>query len=396
MLHPSFFVLHSSFYMKYYLIVGEASGDLHASHLMAALRREDPQAEFRFFGGDLMAAVGGCAPVKHYRDLAYMGFVPVLLHLRTIFANMAFCKRDIVEWQPDALILVDYPGFNLSIAKYIHARTRIPVYYYIAPKIWAWKEYRIKNIKRDVDELFSILPFEVDFFEGKHRYPIHYVGNPTLDEVAAFRAAYKETRQAFFERNGLQAKPVIALLAGSRKQEIKDNLPDMIRAASSFGGYQLVLAGAPGIDADYYRAYMGEAEVKVVFGQTYELLSHADAALVTSGTATLETALFRVPQVVCYHTPVGRLIAFLKRHVLKVKYISLVNLIAGREVVRELVADTMTVAQIRAELGRILTDERWRKEMLEGYADVAARLGEPGAPAKAARLICGLLKKRDV
>lgn len=396
MLHPSFFVLHSSFYMKYYLIVGEASGDLHASHLMAALRREDPQAEFRFFGGDLMATAGGCAPVKHYRDLAYMGFVPVLLHLRTIFANMAFCKRDIVEWQPDALILVDYPGFNLSIAKYIHARTRIPVYYYIAPKIWAWKEYRIKNIKRDVDELFSILPFEVDFFEGKHRYPIHYVGNPTLDEVAAFRAAYKETRQAFFERNGLQAKPVIALLAGSRKQEIKDNLPDMIRAASSFGGYQLVLAGAPGIDADYYWAYMGGAEVKVVFGQTYELLSHADAALVTSGTATLETALFRVPQVVCYHTPVGRLIAFLKRHVLKVKYISLVNLIAGREVVRELVADTMTVAQIRTELGRILTDERWRKEMLEGYADVAARLGEPGAPAKAARLICGLLKKRDV
>ena len=400
MLHPSFFVLHSSFFilhfMKYYLIVGEASGDLHASHLMAALRREDPQAEFRFFGGDLMAAVGGYAPVKHYRDLAYMGFVPVLLHLRTIFANMAFCKRDIVEWQPDALILVDYPGFNLSIAKYIHARTRIPVYYYISPKIWAWKEYRIKNIKRDVDQLFSILPFEVDFFEGKHRYPIHYVGNPTLDEVAAFRAAYKETCQAFFERNGLQAKPVIALLAGSRKQEIKDNLPDMIRAASSFGGYQLVLAGAPGIDADYYRVYMDGAEVKVVFGQTYELLSHADAALVTSGTATLETALFRVPQVVCYHTPVGRLIAFLKRHVLKVKYISLVNLIAGREVVRELVADTMTVAQIRTELGRILTDERWRREMLEGYADVAARLGEPGAPAKAARLICGLLKKRDV
>lgn len=379
--------------MKYYLIVGEASGDLHASHLMAALRREDPQAEFRFFGGDLMAAVGGCVPVKHYRDLAYMGFVPVLLHLRTIFANMAFCKRDIVEWRPDALILVDYPGFNLSIAKYIHARTRIPVYYYIAPKIWAWKEYRIKNIKRDVDELFSILPFEIDFFEGKHQYPIHYVGNPTLDEVVAFRASYKETRQDFFERNGLQAKPVIALLAGSRKQEIKDNLPDMIRAASSFGGYQLVLAGAPGIDADYYRAYIGDADVKVIFGQTYELLSHADAALVTSGTATLETALFRVPQVVCYHTPIGRVIAFLKRHILKVKYISLVNLIAGREVVRELVADTMTVAQIKTELGRILNDESWRREMLAGYDEVSKRLGEPGAPAKAARLIRSLLAK---
>lgn len=379
--------------MKYYLIVGEASGDLHASHLMAALRRDDPQAEFRFFGGDLMAAVGGCVPVKHYRDLAYMGFVPVLLHLRTIFANMAFCKRDIVEWQPDALILVDYPGFNLSIARYIHARTRIPVYYYIAPKIWAWKEYRIKNIKRDVDELFSILPFEVDFFEGKHQYPIHYVGNPTLDEVVAFRASYKETRQDFFERNGLQAKPVIALLAGSRKQEIKDNLPDMIRAASSFGGYQLVLAGAPGIDADYYRAYIGDADVKVIFGQTYELLSHAEAALVTSGTATLETALFRVPQVVCYHTPIGRVIAFLKRHILKVKYISLVNLIAGHEVVRELVADTMTVAQIKTELGRILNDESWRREMLAGYDEVSKRLGEPGAPAKAARLIRSLLAK---
>lgn len=379
--------------MKYYLIVGEASGDLHASHLMAALRREDPQAEFRFFGGDLMAAAGGCVPVKYYRDLAYMGFVPVLLHLRTIFANMDLCKRDIVEWRPDALILVDYPGFNLSIAKYIHARTRIPVYYYIAPKIWAWKEYRIKNIKRDVDELFSILPFEVDFFEGKHQYPIHYVGNPTLDEVVAFRASYKETRQDFFERNGLQAKPVIALLAGSRKQEIKDNLPDMIRAASSFGGYQLVLAGAPGIDADYYRAYIGDADVKVIFGQTYELLSHADAALVTSGTATLETALFRVPQVVCYHTPIGRVIAFLKRHILKVKYISLVNLIAGREVVRELVADTMTVAQIKTELGRILNDESWRREMLAGYDEVSKRLGEPGAPAKAARLIRSLLAK---
>ena len=379
--------------MRYYLIVGEASGDLHASHLMAALRREDPQAEFRFFGGDLMAAAGGCAPVKHYRELAYMGFIPVLLHLRTIFANMAFCKRDIVEWGPDVLILVDYPGFNLNIARYVHAHTRIPVYYYIAPKIWAWKEYRIKNIKRDVDELFSILPFEIDFFEGKHRYPIHYVGNPTLDEVSAFRASYQDTRQDFFERNSLQDKPVIALLAGSRKQEIKDNLPDMIRAASAFSDYQLVLAGAPGIDADYYRTYIGNAKVRLVFGQTYELLSHADAALVTSGTATLETALFRVPQVVCYHTPIGRLIAFLKRHVLKVKYISLVNLIAGREVVRELVADTMTVERIRAELERILVDKDWRGEMLAGYDDVSRRLGDPGAPAKAARLIRSLLMK---
>ena len=236
--------------MKYYLIVGEASGDLHASHLMAALKEEDARAEFRFFGGDLMAAVGGTM-VKHYKELAYMGFVPVLLHLRTIFANMKRCKEDIVVWQPDVLILVDYPGFNLNIAKFVHAHTRIPVFYYISPKIWAWKEYRIKNIKRDVDELFSILPFEVEFFEGKHRYPIHYVGNPTVDEVEAFRASGSEAFDDFTHANLLSDKPIIALLAGSRKQEIKDNLPDMLRAAASFPDYQLVLAGAPGISPEY-------------------------------------------------------------------------------------------------------------------------------------------------
>ena len=380
--------------MRYYLIVGEASGDLHASRLMAALKQEDPQAEFRFFGGDLMAAEGGTL-VKHYKELAYMGFVPVLLHLRTIFANMRCCKADILAWRPDALILVDYPGFNLSIARYIHARSRIPVYYYISPKIWAWKEYRIKNIKRDVDELFSILPFEVDFFEGKHGYPVHYVGNPTVDEVAAFKASYQEDFTGFARRNGLSEKPVIALLAGSRKQEIKDNLPDMIRAASAFPDCQLVLAGAPGIAPDYYERYLGGADVKLVFNSTYPLLAHATAALVTSGTATLETALFRVPQAVCYHTPLGKLIAFLKRHLLKVEYISLVNLIAGREVVKELVADTMTVAQIRAELGRLLHDEAYRRSMLRGYDDMASRLGEPGAPLHAARQMVALLRTRS-
>ena len=346
--------------MKYYLIVGEASGDLHASHLMAALKGEDPQAEFRFFGGDMMAAVGGTM-VKHYKELAYMGFIPVLLHLRTIFANMKRCKEDIVAWQPDVLILVDYPGFNLNIAKFVHAETQIPVFYYISPKIWAWKEYRIKNIKRDVDELFSILPFEVQFFEGKHRYPIHYVGNPTMDEVTAFlSSAPEEAFEDFVRADGLPSKPVIAILAGSRKQEIKDNLPDMLRAASAFTGYQLVLAGAPGIAPEYYEQYMGGADVKIIFNRTFPLLRQATAALVTSGTATLETALFRVPQAVCYHTPMGKVIAFLKRHVLKVKYISLVNLIAGREVVKELVADTMTVEQVRSELGRILYDEEYR------------------------------------
>ena len=380
--------------MKYYLIVGEASGDLHASHLMAALKEEDSQAEFRFFGGDLMAAVGGVM-VKHYKELAYMGFIPVLLHLRTIFANMKRCKEDIVTWQPDVLILVDYPGFNLDIAKFVHANTRIPVFYYISPKIWAWKEYRIKNIKRDVDELFSILPFEVEFFEGKHGYPIHYVGNPTVDEVTAFLASSSETFDDFVRANGLSAKPVIALLAGSRKQEIKDNLPDMLRAAASFPDYQLVLAGAPGISPEYYKGYVGGGDVKIIFNKTFPLLRQAEAALVTSGTATLETALFRVPQAVCYHTPIGKVIAFLKRHILKVKYISLVNLIANREVVKELVADTMTVEQVRSELNRILYDKEYRRQMLEGYEYMASCLGEAGAPKHAAREMVALLRRRE-
>ena len=378
--------------MKYYLIVGEASGDLHASHLMSALKTADPQADFRFFGGDLMAAVGG-KMVKHYKELTYMGFIPVLLHLRTIFANMKRCKEDIVAWNPDVVILVDYPGFNLDIAKFVHAKTQIPVYYYISPKIWAWKEYRIKNIKRDVDELFSILPFEVEFFEGKHQYPIHYVGNPTVDEVAAYQETNPKDFAAFIAANQLENKPVIALLAGSRKQEIKDNLPDMLKAASAFPDYQLVLAGAPGITPEYYEKYVGQANVKIIFGQTYRILQHADAALVTSGTATLETALFRVPQVVCYHTPIGKVISFLRRHILTVKYISLVNLIADCEVVKELVADTMTVKNMQCELANLLENEVYKKEMLTGYDYVAERLGPAGAPCHAAHGIVKLLKK---
>ena len=378
--------------MKYYLIVGEASGDLHASHLMSALKTADPQADFRFFGGDLMAAVGG-KMVKHYKELAYMGFITVLLHLRTIFANMKRCKEDIVAWNPDVVILVDYPGFNLDIAKFVHAKTQIPVYYYISPKIWAWKEYRIKNIKRDVDELFSILPFEVEFFEGKHQYPIHYVGNPTVDEVAAYQEMNPKDFAAFIAANQLENKPVIALLAGSRKQEIKDNLPDMLKAASAFPDYQLVLAGAPGITPEYYEKYVGQANVKIIFGQTYRILQHADAALVTSGTATLETALFRVPQVVCYHTPIGKVISFLRRHILTVKYISLVNLIADCEVVKELVADTMTVKNMQCELANLLENEVYKKEMLTGYDYVAERLGPAGAPCHAAHGIVKLLKK---
>lgn len=382
--------------MKYYLIAGEASGDLHASRLMQSLRRVDGEAEFRFFGGDLMSAAGGTR-VRHYRDLAYMGFVPVLLHLRTIFRNMAFCKRDITEWHPDVVILVDYPGFNLDIAKFLHAKTSIPVYYYISPKIWAWKEYRIKNIKRDVSELFSILPFEVPFFECKHGYKIHYVGNPTADEVSGFLKTYTDSYGEFCSKNALDSRrPVIALLAGSRKQEIKDNLPDMIEAASRFADkYQLVVAGAPSISADYYARFISGQPVKIVYGQTYELLAHSRAAVVTSGTATLETALFNVPQVVCYETPIPKVIAFLRKHLLKVRYISLVNLIADREVVRELVADTFSVDNIAAELSRLLPDGTCRNSMLDGYAEVRRRLGDRIAPDNAAEIMVRLLKKES-
>lgn len=377
--------------MKYYLIVGEASGGLHASNLMRALQHEDPQAEFRFFGGDLMKAVGGTC-VKHYRELAYMGFIPVLLHLRTIFRNMDFCKKDVEAWQPDVLILVDYPGFNLKIAEYIKRYTQIPVYYYISPKIWAWKEYRIKNIKRDVDELFSILPFEVDFFK-KHQYPIHYVGNPCVDAVDDFRKKGQETFSEFVTANGLEDKPIIALLAGSRRQEIKDNLTRMIEAARSFPQYQFVVAGAPGIEPDFYKRYI-DSSTKIVFGQTYRLLQQAEAALVTSGTATLETALFRVPQVVCYYISAGKLVSFLRRHILKVKYISLVNLIADREVVTELVADGMTVSNIKKELAKIISGGNGRSRMLSEYDRLIGILGEPGASERTAAQITALLKAR--
>ena len=379
--------------MKYYLIAGEASGDLHASRLMRALKEQDEEAEFRFFGGDLMAAEDGTL-VKHYRELAYMGFIPVLMHLRTILRNMKRCKQDITEWQPDAVILVDYPGFNLKIAKYVHEMrgtrceirgTRFPkVYYYISPKIWAWKEYRIKAIKRDVDELFSILPFEVAFFEQKHHYPIHYVGNPTAQEVREFLSRY-EVRDTRYEK-------CIALLAGSRQQEIKDNLPAMIEATRHLAGeYDIVLAGAPSIDEDYYKQFLEGSHVRLVMNQTYPLLAKATAALVTSGTATLETCMFRVPQVVCYYTPLKRFIGMMRRIVLKVKYVSLVNLIADREVVTELVAETFSVENIRRELEKILPDGAERQRMLDDYEEVHRRLGENDAPNRAAHLMIKLL-----
>lgn len=368
--------------MKYYLIVGEASGDLHASNLMRALLQEDPKAEFRFFGGDLMKEVGGTC-VRHYKSLAYMGFIPVLLHLRTILRNMEFCKNDVEAWNPDVLILVDYPGFNLKIAQYIKLHTEIPIFYYISPKIWAWKEYRIKNIQHDVDAMFSILPFEVEFYQRYH-FPVHYVGNPCVDAVDTFRKNFNETFETFVSAHNWEQKPIIALLAGSRKQEIKDNLRRMIKASRYFPDYQFVVAGAPGIEADFYRRYM-DADTKIVFGETYRLLSHATAALVTSGTATLETALFRTPQVVCYYTAAGKLVSLLRRMILKVPFVSLVNLIAGKEVVTELVAGDMQVKAIKQELSYILPGSERRKRMLENYDCLIQILGKAGASGRAAR-----------
>ena len=387
--------------MKYYLIAGEASGDLHASHLMKELKRQDAEAQFRFFGGDMMAAVGGTR-VKHYRELAYMGFIPVLLHLPTILRNMRMCKQDIAEWRPDVVILVDYPGFNLKIAEYVKAHAICPVYYYISPKIWAWKEYRIKNIKRDVDELFSILPFEVEFFEGKHHYPIHYVGNPTAQEVREFLAPSNLPQKGEasatachpLSLEGDGGRPIIALLAGSRKQEIKDNLPAMIEATRHLADlYDLVLAGAPGIETSYYERILKDNKVRMVKNETFALLSQATAALVTSGTATLETCMFRVPQVVCYKTPLAKLLGFLKRRFLKVPYVSLVNLIAHREVVRELVADTFSVENIRQELEAILPGGEGRETMLNDYEEIHRLLGESHAPEKAASLIIKFLNQ---
>ena len=380
--------------MKYYLIVGEASGDLHASRLMRSLKKVDEFAEFRFFGGDLMAAEGGTR-VKHYKELAYMGFVPVLLHLGTIFSNMKMCKDDIVKWKPDVVILVDYPGFNLNIAKFLKKKTNIPAYYYISPKIWAWKEWRIRIIRRDIAEMFSILPFEVPFYEKKHHYPIHYVGNPTAQEVNEFRAGYQQPFEEFCTENQLDIhRPILALLAGSRLQEIKDNLPAMIEVAERFEDFQMVLAGAPSIEDKYYEQFVKGTPVKMVRNKTYQLLSHSTAALVTSGTATLETALFNVPQVVCYETPLPRLVRFAFDHIMSCKYISLVNLIADKEVVQEMFADRFKVDAIADQLYQLLPGKEGRERMLAEYQVVRERLGNQMAPDEAATIMHGLLVKR--
>lgn len=380
--------------MKYFLVTGEASGDLHASHLMLALREQDPEAEFRFFGGSYMQSVGG-KMLRHYKTLAYMGFIPVLLHARTILKGLAQCKEAIRSWQPDAVILVDYPGFNLKIAKYVKREGICPVFYYISPKIWAWKEHRIKQIRKGVDRMFSILPFEVDYYEHRHQYPICYVGNPTLDEVELYKQQgpmeYDKLLRLLRVKEGTR---LITLLPGSRVQEIHNNLRRMLEAVRPLAeqNYTFVVCVAPGINERIYYEISEKVNVPVslIKDHTYDLLYHSHAALVTSGTATLETGLFNVPQVVCYYMSFGKLVQLGRRLFLKVRYISLVNLICDREVIPELVADEMSPRNVRKHLLDVM--ER-REEILAGYAEMRQRLGEPGAPKRCAREIIAFLRK---
>jgi len=371
--------------MKYYLIAGEASGDLHGANLMRALQQIDPEAEFRFWGGDRMEAVGGKL-IKHYRDLAFMGFWEVITNLKTILRNIDFCKRDITQYQPDALIFIDYPGFNMRIAKWAK-EIGIPTHYYISPQIWAWKENRIKAIKRDVDAMYVILPFEKDFYEGKHQYPVHFVGHPLLDAIAT----RKEVSEEVFKReNGLDERPIIALLPGSRKQEIAKMLSVMLSVVGSYHQYQFVIAGAPSLGYDFYKQFIKEENVHFVTGKTYDLLSHAHAALVTSGTATLETALFNVPEVVCYR---GNWISYqIAKRVISLKYISLVNLIMDAPIVTELIQGELNTKNLKTELEKLLNPE-YRAQLLKDYKTLREKLGNEGASERTASLILNSLQK---
>lgn len=370
--------------MKYYIIAGEASGDLHGSNLMKALYQEDASAEIRFWGGDLMQNVGGTL-VKHYRDLAFMGFAEVVMNLKTILNNIKFCKSDIEKFQPDVIIFIDYPGFNMRIAKWAKQKG-IKTHYYIAPQIWAWKENRIKAVKRDFDRLFVILPFEKDFFEKKHHFPVDFVGHPLID---AIHNRIPTDEKAFRKENELDERPVIALLPGSRKQEIAKMLSVMLSVADDFPTYQFVIAGAPSQEYAFYQQFLAHKNVKFISNKTYNLLSIATAALVTSGTATLETALFKVPEVVCYK---GSWISYqIAKRIITLKYISLVNLIMDEEVVTELIQDQFNTENLKKELKKLL-DENHKKALLEKYNQLETKLGGIGASAKTAKFIINDLK----
>lgn len=370
--------------MKYYIIAGEASGDLHGSNLMKALQREDPQADIRFWGGDLMQGVGGTM-VKHYRELAFMGFIEVVFNLKTILGNIKFCKYDIERFKPDAIIFIDYPGFNMRIAKWAKQRG-IPTHYYISPQIWAWKENRIAAVKRDFDKLYVILPFEKDFYENKHHFPVEFVGHPLID---AIHNRVEKSQTDFIRENELEDKPIIAILPGSRKQEITKMLSVMLSVANDFPDYQFVIAGAPSQEKSLYEPFLKNKQVHLLANKTYDLLSHATAALVTSGTATLETALFKVPEVVCYK---GSWASYqIAKRIITLKYISLVNLIMDREVVTELIQDDCNSRKIKSELQKLL-DPDYRQKLLADFDLLEEKLGGTGASEKTARLIVRNLK----
>lgn len=362
--------------MRYYIVAGEASGDLHGANLMKALKNLDAKAEFRFFGGDLMQTQGGTL-VKHYADMAFMGFLEVLMNLRTVLRNISFCKQDVLAYQPDVLILVDFPGFNLKIAEFAK-KHNIKVYYYISPKVWAWNQKRVLKIKKVVDKMFCILPFEVDFYK-EWGMQVDYVGNPLLDAIAAFTP-----QDDFLKRYQLGNKKIIALLPGSRKQELQYLLPDMLAVADKLPEYQFVIAGAPSFNQEHYNTFLNGRAIPVVFGATYNLLHHAHAALVTSGTATLETALFKVPEVVLYKG--GKISIAIARLLVKIRFISLVNLIMDKEVVKELIQEDCNADQILKELTPLLEGNK-RELQLQEYKLLANKMGLPGASEKTAQLI---------
>ncbi len=371
--------------LKCYIIAGEASGDLHAANLMHALRDQEPSMEFRFWGGDRMAAIEPKGLVKHIRDLAFMGFSEVLMNIRTILSNMRFCKEDILKYQPDVLLLVDYPGFNLRIAEWAKQQG-IQVHYYISPQVWAWKQSRVHKIKKFVDKMYVILPFEKEFY-ARFDFSVEYVGHPLLDEIKRYNES--DSTSSFRTRNGLDDRPILAVLPGSRKQEVSKKLPIMLEAVKNIETHQIVLAGAPTLSEEFYRSLAPNATI--VFNETYALLANTHTAVVTSGTATLETALFKVPEVVCYKgSQVSYMIA---RQLVKVKYISLVNLIMDREVVRELIQQECTATNIRAELDRLIGDENYRKAMKDGFEQLESILGGGGASAKVAQSLLKTIRK---
>ena len=376
---------------KYYIIAGEASGDLHGSNLMKELTLADIDAKFRFFGGDLMQQVGGTL-VKHYREMAFMGFVNVLLNIKTIKRNLDLCKKDILAFQPDVLILIDYPGFNLRIAEFAQ-QYNIKVFYYISPKVWAWKKHRVKKIKAFVDEMFTIFPFETEFYQN-YDFDVNYVGNPLLDSISAFRKKAL-SKVDFFKINKLDERPLVALLAGSRVQEIKRMLPFMIKIAGEFSGFQFVVAGVKNIDSELYNTYLNNSGVKIIFDQTYDLLNHAHTALVSSGTAALETALFNIPQTVIYKVEGGWVTDFIFRNfIFKMAGVSLPNIIMNREIVREYIQVKMSFKNVKAEMERLLFDEKYREKIFADYKRLKELMGEPGCSKRAAQKMVELLQTK--